>query len=567
MHPGHIIAGAMAAIVLLTGAAAPTSTAPTSTSPTTTTVPPAPEHRIGVRVGESGGEFYDRTTGETWIPRGFNHWRWDRHNGYLMDRTFRAGANELDEAKADLAAMASYGYNAVRIWVSACFENAPGCMVAPDGELRMEYIENVAEYLRAAKDQGIVVMFTVDDLVGPVRYEQSAAHCCDEWRGFNLFDLTQGGIDDQVRFWDDLVGGLIAVGAPMDAIWAYELRNEHFLEADQPPFGVLDEATTANGQTYDLTDPAGVQAMLDDGRAHWAMTLARHIKSLDPTALVTVGYFASGQGPIDFGDDRRLVDPRPVAALDEIDFIDFHHYPGMGPERWEDVWTNSLLTEAGHKPVVLGEIGAFYEAYDTIEEAITAYTVTIGAACRSGLDGYLGWVWANLDLYDETWDAVGSDGAIAAALAPAAFPDPCSPPPPATGNLAFEQPVTASLFEDTDEFSAPPRNAVDGSESTWWTAPDGGPQWIEVDLGRPSTVERIRMVTELGADTPMTVEVELLDAARSVVGSHRFESAEAVPRLVFEHTFEAPVGDVRFARATTFREGWIIWHELEVYGR
>ena len=38
--------------------------------------------------------------------------------------------------------------------------------------------------------------------------------------------------------------------------------------------------------------------------------------------------------------------------------------------------------------------------------------------------------------------------------------------------------------------------------------------------------------------------------------------AEFGPAKVFR-----PYRDVRFARATTFREGWVIWHELEVYGR
>ena len=529
------------------------------------TAPTAPvEHRIGVRAVDGQGEFFDRSTAETWTPRGFNHWRWFRHNGYLMNGAFRAGSDQIEHAEADLAEMASYGYNAVRIWVSACFDDAPGCLVGPDGELQPEYLDNVARYLRAAKEHGIVVMFTVDDIVGPGRYDQGAQHCCDEWRGFNLIDLTEGGIADQLRFWDDLITGLIAADAPLDAIWAYELRNEHFLEADQPPFGVLDEVTTANGETYRISDPAGRQAMIDDGLAHWARTLTQHIKSLDPTALVTVGFFPSAQGPVDTGEDRRLVDPRPIVG--EIDFADYHFYPGLGPLGWEALWPNSLLTDAVDQPIVLGEVGAFREAYDTPEEAITAYTVTIGQACRTGLDGYLGWVWANLGYYGEAWDAVGDDGAIAAALSPAAFPDPCTPPLPATGNLAYEQPATASMFEDTDEFTAPPRNAVDGSEATWWTAPAGGPQWIEIDLGAPSSVDRLRMITELGADTPLAVDVELLDAGRAVVAEHRFETTEPVPRLVLEHTFPAPVGGVRFVRATTFRDAWIIWHEVEVYG-
>ena len=376
--------------------------------------------------------------------------------------------------------------------------------------------------------------------------------------------LAAGAFADYHLF----VGGLVELGAPLDAIWAYELRNEHFFESNLPPFGLEGEVTTANGETYELGDPEQVRAMLDDGRAHWARTLAIRIKELDPTALVTVGFFTSAQGPAEIGagGDRRLVDPRPVVAVDEIDFIDFREYPGMGPAGWDELWTNSFLDGRGDKPILLGEFGAFYLAYDTIEEAITAHTVFMGRACDEGLDGYLGWVWSNQGLYDETWDAVAEGGAIAAALSPAALPDPCDPPPPATGNLAYERPATASSFEDTDEFYAPPRNAVDGSEATWWTGPDEGPQWIEVDLGAPASIDRIRMITEVGADTPLVVEVSLLDADRNEVGSRRLETTEAARRLDLDDPFDAPVDGVRYVRATTFREGWAIWHELEVYG-
>ncbi len=534
--------------------------------PVTTTVAPPSEHRIGVRSGADGAEFFDRLTGETWIARGFNHWRWELRGGYLMDQTFRAGAfNHLDEAKADLAAMADYGYNAVRIWFAACFDGAVGCFSEGDASVRREYLANVADYLWTARELGIQVMFTVDDLVGD-RYT-SGMNRHPEFEGYNRHDLTAGGIEDQVRFWEDVVGGLIDAGAPLDVIWAYELRNEQFFEANRAPFGVVDEVTTANGETYDLTDPAEVKRMLDEGQAHWARTLASTIKALDPTALVTVGFFASGQGPRVFGPpDQRLVDPRPILEVGEIDFIDFREYPGFMPGGWDTVWANSLLGDAVDVPIVMGEFGAFYSAYDTIEEAITAQTDWLAKACAEGFDGYLGWVWDNLDTYDETWDAVGNDGAIAAALSPAALPDPCDAPPPATGNLAYAKPTTASLWEESDEFVAPPSNAVDGSEGTWWTAPDAGPQWIEIDLVDPAAIDRIRLHTDLGADTPLRVVVELLAEDRSVVATHEFTTKTSTSSLTLEHTFNAPPTEVRFVRMTTYRDAWIIWHEIEVYG-
>ena len=49
-----------------------TSTTATSTVATTATVP---AHRIGVRVVDGVGEFYDRETGERFVPRGSNYVR------------------------------------------------------------------------------------------------------------------------------------------------------------------------------------------------------------------------------------------------------------------------------------------------------------------------------------------------------------------------------------------------------------------------------------------------------------------------------------------------------------
>jgi len=413
------------------------------------------------------------------------------------------------------------------------------------------------------------VMFTVDDLVGPIRWESGrSAEDHTTWAGFNLHDLTTGGLDDQLRFWDDLVGGLIEIGAPLDAVWSWQLRNEQFFEADQPPFGAVDRATAANGDTYDLTDPARAKAMLDDGLVHWARTLADRIKQHDPTALVSVGYFTSAQGPNDLarGVDHRLVDPSPLLRVDEIDFIDYHDYPGLAPVGWEGTFGNSFLTGEHDKPIVLGEVGAFRSAYSTVDAAITALVGQISDACRSGLDGFLGWVWDGQGFYEDTWNAVDADAAIADALSPANYPELCEPPDTGASNLALGQPATASLFEDTDEFVAPPYNAVDGSMATWWTAPDGGPQWIEVDLGGTATVEHLRMLTDLGADTALTVEVELLAADRSIVATHRFQSPEPTQSLVLELDFAVPVGGVAHVRATTFRDGWIIWNELEVHG-
>lgn len=523
----------------------------------------ATEHRIGVRSdGDGEAEFYDRVTGQQWVPRGFNHWRWTTTGGYLMDRTFRAGANDLDAAKEDLAAMAALGYNAVRIWANACFDTATGCLGDPAGGLRREYLENMAEYLHAAREHDLQVMFTFDHLPDDGGYATATGRvCCDEWGGYNL-DLTSEGVSDHERFWTDFVSGLIEVGAPLDAIWAFQLRNEQFFEADQPPFGVLETVTTADGGTYDLTDPEQVHRMRDSGLRHYADRMAAAIKAVDPTALVTMGFFPSSEGPVAVPPDARLVDPRPL--LDSsLDFLDFHAYPGVGLD-WEQAWANSLLDDVTSMPVVLGEFGAFRKAYPDQVDAAAVMVDYQARACAAGLDGFLYWTWSGLDHYRETWG--GDEADIARLLSPEAVPDPCAPGRLPHPNLAFGRPATASAFEDGPEIVGSPSKAFDLSMETWWSSGADAPQWIEVDLG-DVTVDRVRLVTRMAGEGPMQVRVRLLDEDGAELAAHTFSqpSPEAPPELVLEHDFGA-VEDVATVRVDTQREGWVIWFEIGVYG-
>ena len=61
-------------------------------------------------------------------------------------------------------------------------------------------------------------------------------------------------------------------------------------------------------------------------------------------------------------------------------------------------------------------------------------------------------------------------------------------------NLARGRPVTASFWLA----DSPPSFVVDGKRTLWWGS-DYGPQWIEIDLGRPSTIRRLELVV---AQTP-----------------------------------------------------------------
>jgi len=110
-----------------------------------------------------------------------------------------------------------------------------------------------------------------------------------------------------------------------------------------------------------------------------------------------------------------------------------------------------------------------------------------------------------------------------------------------------DRPATASV-EESAEYAAV--KAVDGSQATWWSAAEGPPQWIEIDLEEDRVVGRVEvLIGDVSPPGTLVGEVTV-DAAHGYV-------------VVFD--FE-PVPGVRVVRVeTTAVDGWVILHEIEVY--
>jgi hypothetical protein len=81
------------------------------------------EHRIGVRVVNGVGEFYDRVTGQKFVPRGNNFIRigpqTDLSGARIVYHTlFDLGGYNASEAEDALRRMHANGYNVVRVFTS-----------------------------------------------------------------------------------------------------------------------------------------------------------------------------------------------------------------------------------------------------------------------------------------------------------------------------------------------------------------------------------------------------------------------------------------------------------------
>ena len=106
--------------------ALPATAVPQQPSPTKivpTTIAPPPEHHIAIRGVNGIGEFYNRETGQKFVPRGMNYIRLGQQT--KMDGSSTVGHSLFDPGKynslrvsGDLTKMYNDGYNVVRVFLS-----------------------------------------------------------------------------------------------------------------------------------------------------------------------------------------------------------------------------------------------------------------------------------------------------------------------------------------------------------------------------------------------------------------------------------------------------------------
>jgi hypothetical protein len=185
--------------------------------------------------------------------------------------------------------------------------------------------------------------------------------------------------------------------------------------------------TAADGQTYDMSNPTSQQQMMDNGLTYFTDQVRAAILAVDPTALVTVGFFPS-HGPNSFlVGDPRVISIYPAIANSTADFVDLHPYPV--------VWNLSMAQEVQNfgfvgyqrqKPVLMGEYGAFTWAYPLVSDAAAGLQDWQIQSCAYNFDGWLLWTWDTNEQLG-IWNGLSQGGAINQSLAPATRPDPCAP--------------------------------------------------------------------------------------------------------------------------------------------
>lgn len=392
-------------------------------------------HTIAVRPTARGlAEFYDRNTGAAWVARGNNFIRLASQTDYqgrstVYHSTFNVGLYDSADAESSLTAMQASGYNVVRVFLNGC---CPGSIGEPTGGLSAAYMSSVADFLTRAQKHGIYVIFTSDWLPGTGGYEVTcpdAAPSAPPIQDVNAFNLCAGGVTAAQSFHRDFVKSLIQLQAPLSTILGYSLRSEYFYNSVYGPFtSTSGLVTTANGSTYDMADPASRQRMMDEGLVYLTDQLRAAIVAVDPTALVTVGFFwPQTPNPTRIG-DTRLISVYPAMATSAADFIDLHGYIVLNELNLDQLVQNyGFVGYQQKQPIIMGEYGAFKNAVPAMADAVTALENWQIGGCQYGLKGWLLWTWDTPEAAVEIWNATAGDGSVNAALAPVNRPDPCAP--------------------------------------------------------------------------------------------------------------------------------------------
>jgi predicted amidohydrolase YtcJ len=138
-----------------------------------------------------------------------------------------------------------------------------------------------------------------------------------------------------------------------------------------------------------------------------------------------------------------------------------------------------------------------------------------------------------------------------------------SAPPVVTGNLAAGAAARASA----SLASAGPKKEIDGSMDSAWNAGHHPPQWIEIDLGGPATIEAIRLV--VAQDPAGATHHRIIGSAPSSKATILKEIAGTTKDGdVLAVTPATPWTGLRIIRIETVKSpSWVAWREIEIIGR
>jgi hypothetical protein len=321
-----------------------------------------------VKVAKDGRTFVTED-GKPFVPFGVNYYRPGTGWAPQVWKRFDAEAT-----RKDLARMKEMGVNCIRIFLTYhSFFNEPG-VLGKDG------LEKFDQLLEMAEQAGIYV-----HPAGPEFWEGPP-----KWRPVAVADPRT--LDYTVEFWKQFA----ARYRGRNVIFAYDLKNEPDIgwknELIRPQwnawlekkYATPEALTTIWGETNQLDfgtihEPEAKNALMhrklldfqrfrEDLADEWTRRQAEAIKSVDPEALVTVGFLQTSVPSRFWSGIGDYTAFRAERQAKYLDFLEIHFYPsergGYEYKSEEDELANlsyleGIVREMARpgKPVVLAEFG------------------------------------------------------------------------------------------------------------------------------------------------------------------------------------------------------------------
>ena len=112
----------------------------------------------------------------------------------------------------------------------------------------------------------------------------------------------------------------------------------------------------------------------------------------------------------------------------------------------------------------------------------------------------------------------------------------------------------------------PASDASDGSADTCWSAGSGAEQWIQIDLGKPTSVKMVRLVISQYPEGQTDHQLWAGASPDRLTMIHEFKGYTKDPD-VLEYSPPSPLIDIRFIKLVTIQSpSWVAWREIEVLG-
>lgn len=135
--------------------------------------------------------------------------------------------------------------------------------------------------------------------------------------------------------------------------------------------------------------------------------------------------------------------------------------------------------------------------------------------------------------------------------------------PPVSSEPGLLSPTSVTASKSTDNPKESPTMATDGNLTTAWNSGGSSPQWIQLDLGQPSHISKIRLTTSQTPDGHTVHEIyggatpDNLSLIEKLDGNTKNKQTLEVTKSV---------DNIHYIKIITkVSPSWVGWYEIQVY--